>query len=33
MLVDIANGEELPEEIKQALLDDNITKWAFNIQF
>lgn len=33
MLVDIANGEELPEEIKQALLDDNITKWAFNAQF
>lgn len=33
VLVDIANGEELPEEIKQALLDDNITKWAFNAQF
>jgi DNA polymerase len=32
-IVDIANGEELSEEIIQALLDDNIIKWAFNAQF
>jgi len=32
-IVDIANGEELFEEIIQALLDDNVIKWAFNAQF
>ena len=32
-IVDIVNGEELSEEIIQALLDDNIIKWAFNAQF
>lgn len=32
-MVDIANGEELSEEIIQALLDDNVIKWAFNAQF
>lgn len=32
-IVDIANGEELSEEIIQALLDDNVIKWAFNAQF
>ena len=32
-IVDIANGEELSEEIIQALSDDNVTKWAFNAQF
>lgn len=32
-IVDIANGEEIYEEIKQALLDDNVIKWAFNAQF
>ena len=32
-IVDIANGEELSEEIIQALLDDNIIKWVFNAQF
>lgn len=32
-IVDIANGEELSEEIIQALLDDNDIKWAFNAQF
>lgn len=32
-IVDIANGEELSEDIIQALLDDNVIKWAFNAQF
>nr|DAS55941.1 MAG TPA: DNA polymerase I [Caudoviricetes sp.] len=32
-IVDIANGEKLSEEIIQALLDDNVIKWAFNAQF
>ena len=32
-IVDIVNGEELSEEIIQALLDDNVIKWAFNAQF
>ena len=32
-IVDIANGEEISEEIIQALLDDNVIKWAFNAQF
>lgn len=32
-IVDITNGEELSEEIIQALLDDNVIKWAFNAQF
>lgn len=32
-IADIANGEELSEEIIQALLDDNVIKWAFNAQF
>ena len=32
-IVDIANGEKLSEDIIQALLDDNVIKWAFNAQF
>lgn len=32
-IVDIASGEELSEDIIQALLDDNVIKWAFNAQF
>jgi DNA polymerase len=32
-VIDLANGEKLPEEIKDALTDKNITKWAFNAQF
>ena len=32
-VVDLALGEELPEEIINALTDSNITKWAFNSQF
>ena len=32
-VVDIACGEEIPEEILQALTDDTVTKWAYNCQF
>ena len=31
--VDLASGEELPEEILKALTDPGITKWAFNCMF
>ncbi len=30
---DIASGETLPEEIIDAIVDDNITKWAYNANF
>ncbi|MGN8791604.1 DNA polymerase [Acidaminococcus fermentans] len=32
-VVDLAQGETLPEEILEALTDDSITKWAFNANF
>ena len=32
-VVDLAQGEKLPEEIQDALLDEDIIKWAFNAQF
>ncbi len=32
-VIDIANGEIIPQEIIHALTDDTITKWAFNAQF
>lgn len=32
-VVDIACGEEVPNEILQALTDDTVTKWAYNCQF
>ena len=31
--VDLACGEPLPPEIKQALINEAVTKWAFNAQF
>ncbi len=31
--IDLASGEELPEEILDALTDETITKWAFHAQF
>lgn len=31
--IDIANGEEIPEEILVALTDPKITKWAYNAMF
>lgn len=33
IVLDLANGEVLPVEIRKALLDDTVTKWAFNAQF
>ena len=32
-VIDLASGEEIPEEIMDALTDKNVTKWAFNAQF
>ena len=32
-VVDIACGEEVPEEILAALTDDTVEKWAYNAQF
>lgn len=32
-VVDLACGEKLPDEIRAALTDDSVTKWAFNAQF
>lgn len=33
VVVDLAAGEEIPEDIIKALDDENITKWAFNSNF
>lgn len=32
-VVDLAEGEEIPEEILAALSDEDVTKWAFNSNF
>lgn len=32
-VVDLASGEMIPREIKNAILDCQVTKWAFNAQF
>ena len=32
-VVDLANGEQIPQEILAALTDDNVIKWAFNANF
>ncbi|WP_018659205.1 DNA polymerase [Allofustis seminis] len=32
-VIDLANGEEIPEEILHALEDDKVEKWAFNANF
>lgn len=32
-VVDLAGGENIPKEIRDALEDDSVTKWAFNAQF
>lgn len=32
-VISLAEGEELPQEIKEALLDDMVLKFAFNAQF
>lgn len=32
-VIDVARGEEIPEEILKALTDDSVIKWAFNASF
>ncbi|MCG1024520.1 DNA polymerase [Dehalobacter sp.] len=32
-VIDLAGGENLPEEIRAALIDPTVMKWAFNAQF
>lgn len=32
-VIDLARGEELPVEVESALLDDGVTKWAYNASF
>ena len=32
-VIDVAQGEEVPEYILKALTDDNIIKWAYNASF
>ena len=32
-VVDLANGEQLPDDVLSALTDESVTKWAFNAQF
>lgn len=32
-VIDLKNGEEIPEKIKKALVDESVVKWAFNAQF
>lgn len=32
-VIDLACGEEIPAEIREALADDSVMKWAFNAQF
>ena len=32
-VIDLACGEKIPEEILDALTDDEVTKWAFNANF
>lgn len=32
-VIDLAQGEQIPPEIIDALTDDDITKWAFNANF
>ena len=32
-IVDLAAGEEIPEDILEALTDETVTKWAFNSNF
>ena len=32
-VIDLAQGEQIPDEILDALTDDSVTKWAFNANF
>ena len=33
IVVDVANGEKIPDYVLAALTDDSVTKWAFNASF
>ena len=33
VVIDLANGETIPQEIIDALTDDNVQKWAWNANF
>ena len=33
VVIDVANGEEIPQDVLKALIDDTVTKWAFNATF
>jgi DNA polymerase len=33
VVVDLASGETIPDEVLDALSDDSVTKWAFNATF
>ena len=33
IVVDVANGEKIPDYVLTALTDDSVTKWAFNASF
>lgn len=32
-VIDLASGEKIPDEILEVLIDENVTKWAFNANF
>lgn len=32
-VVDLANGEQIPQDVVDAMLDNKVEKWAFNAQF
>ena len=32
-VIDLANGEKIPEEILEALIDESVVKWAFNANY
>ena len=33
IVIDVASGEEIPQEVLEALTDDTVIKWAFNATF
>lgn len=32
-VIDVACGEQIPEEVLRAIVDESVTKWAFNAAF
>lgn len=32
-VVDLANGEQIPQDVADAMMDNSVEKWAFNAQF